>query len=113
MMVWRLVLGLAAILAPVHRTDAEAAGQGAAAVPWVTYEAEDASTNGTVLGPDYTGQTPAREASGRRCVRLGKTGEYLEFTAKANAQGIVVRYSIPDSADGVGADATLGFYVNG
>jgi hypothetical protein len=85
----------------------------AAALSWTTYEAEQASTTGSVLGPDYTGHTPAREASGRKCVRLAKTGEYLEFPARAEAQGIVVRYSIPDSADGHGADATLGLYING
>ena len=91
----------------------ESAGAAATALPWTTYEAEQASTTGSVLGPDYTGHTPAREASGRKCVRLGKTGEYLEFPAQSGAQGIVVRYSIPDSADGRGVDATLGLYING
>jgi hypothetical protein len=71
------------------------------------------TTTGSLLGPDYTGQTPAREASGRRCVRLRATGQYLEFTAKSDAQGIVVRYSIPDTADGRGANATLGLSING
>ena len=54
-----------------------------------------------------------REASGRRCVSLAATGEFLEFTAKADAQGVVVRYCIPDSPDGRGIDATLSFYING
>src|SRR5882724_9361450 len=104
MNVWtRLLLpGFVALSATIHPALAGAdSRQRGAAVPWTTYEAEQASANGTVLGPDYTGRTPAREASGRRCVRLGKTGEYLEFPAKADAQGIVVRFSIPDSADGV------------
>jgi hypothetical protein len=108
----RPLFGLMAILALIHRADAAAAGQGAI-LPWVTYEAELAKTSGTVLGPDYTGQTPTREASGRRCVRLDATGEFLEFTAKADAQGVVVRYCIPDSPDGRGADATLSLYING
>ncbi len=115
MSVSRPFLGLLAILAILslaHRADAAEAGRGAV-LPWVTYEAEQAKTNGTVLGPDYTGHTPAREASGRRCVRLAATGEFLEFTAKADAQGMVVRYCIPDSADGRGADATLSLYING
>ena len=105
-------IGLVAILALAHRADAAEAGRGAI-LPWFTYEAEQANTNGTVLGPDYIGHTPAREASGRRCVRLAATGEFLEFTAKANAQGLVVRYCIPDSPDGRGADATLSLYING
>src|ERR1700722_9482158 len=109
---WRLLLGLAAILAPFQRAGAAAVKRGAD-LPWVTYEAEDAATNGAVIGPDYTGQTPAREASGRKCVSLTATGDFLELTAKSNAQGVVVRYSLPNSPDGGGIDATLGFYING
>jgi hypothetical protein len=112
MNVWRSLLGLAASLALVPGSGAAEAGRGAI-VPWMTYEAEQATTNSTVLGPDYTGRTPAREASGRRCVRLSATGEFLEFTAKSDAQGLVVRYCIPDSADGRGANATLSLYING
>jgi hypothetical protein len=103
---------LSSLLPPALAAAAEA-GWPVPALPWATYEAEHATTSGTVLGPDYTGQTPAREASGRRCVRLSNHGEYLEFAAKADADGIVLRYSIPDSADGVGSDATLGLYING
>ena len=84
-----------------------------AILPWSTYEAEDMVTTGTILGPSYTGQSDAREASGRRCVRLGNTGQYVEFKSTNAANAIVVRYSIPDTADGVGADATLSLYING
>jgi hypothetical protein len=62
-----------------------------------------------VLGPDYTSQTPAREASGRRCVRLSATGDFLEFTARADATGMVVRYSLPWGTE----NATLSLYING
>jgi hypothetical protein len=112
MSIWRLLFGLAAILAVVARAGAAADERGAV-VPWVTYEAEQTTTNGTVIGPDYTGHTPAREASGRQCVRLARAGEFMEFTAKADAQGLVVRYCIPDSPRGGGVDATLSLYING
>src|SRR5947207_5810775 len=112
MKVCGLLIGFAALAALNSRATATDGGPGAT-LPWVTYEAEQATTTGKVLGPDYAGNTPAREASGRKCVRLGKTGEYLEFTAKSDAQGLVVRYSIPDSTDGRGADATLGLSING
>jgi Pectate lyase superfamily protein len=108
----RFLLEFLTISMLMQRAEAADSTRGAS-LPWVTYEAELANTSGTVLGPDYTGHTPAREASGRRCVRLGATGEFLEFTAKAAAEGIVVRYCIPDSSDGRGADATLSLYVNG
>ena len=112
MKAYRLLIGLVAVWALGHCAAAAEPERGAA-IPWTTYEAEQASTNGVVLGPDYTGRTPAREASGRRCVRLDTTGQYLEFLAKADAQGLVVRYCIPDSPDGHGTDATLSLYING
>lgn len=88
------------------------AGPGAR-VPWITYEAEDAVTSGHLLGPDYAGYSAAREASGRMCVRLAEEGQYLEFQARKQADGLVVRYSLPDSPDGRGIDATISLYING
>jgi len=112
MKVCRLLFGLVLLPSLAYCASANEAPPGAT-LPWVTYEAEQASTNATVLGPDYTGRTPAREASGRTCVRLAATGQYIEFTAKADAQGLIVRYCIPDSADGRGMDATLTLYISG
>ena len=94
------------------RLQVERPGRGAI-LPWTTYEAEDMTTTGTVLGPSYTGQNVAREASRRSCVRLNSTGQYVEFTATNVANGIVVRYSIPDTLDGVGTNVTLSLYTNG
>ncbi len=94
-------------------TEAAPAATPGATVTWTTYEAETANTNGTVQGPDFTGRTPAREASGRSCVRLSTAGQYIEFTAKSDAQGLVVRYCIPDSTEGRGIDATLSLLING
>ena len=48
------------------------------------------------------------ESSQRKCVQLGATGqELLEFTAQAAANAIVVRYSVPDTANGTGTNYTL------
>lgn len=84
-----------------------------ATVPWTTYEAENMINTGTILGPTYTTNLVSTEASGRQCVRLGATGQYVQFAAQSNANAIVVRYSVPDTADGVGADYTLSLYTNG
>lgn len=109
-----LLLGLAALpAAPAPPAVASPNATPGALLPWTTYEAESAKTNGIVLGPDFSGQTAVREASGRRCVRLSRTGQFVEITSEGDAQGIVVRYSIPDTADGRGSDATLSLYVNG
>lgn len=107
-----LLIAMAAVCMLAQAAMAADAGPGAV-VPWTTYEAEQTQTTGTILGPDYAGHTPAREASGRQCVRLIATGQYLQFTAKSEAQGLVVRYCIPNSPDGKGLDATLSLSING
>lgn len=91
-------------------------GRGAA-VPYVEYEAEAASYQGTLLATDPLrtfGHTNfATESSGRQSVRLNNTGQFVEFTSTNAANSIVVRNSIPDAPNGGGIDATISLYVNG
>lgn len=91
-------------------------GRGAA-VPYTEYEAEAGGYTGTLLrsDPERTfGHTNfATESSGRESVRLNTTGQYVQFTSTGAANSIVVRNSIPDAANGGGADATLSLYING
>lgn len=89
-------------------------GQTGATVPWTTYEAENMTVSGgTILGPGYfPGQVQA-ESSQRECVQLNATGQYVQFTAQAAANAIVVRYSVPDTSNGSGTNYTLGLYDNG
>ena len=85
-----------------------------ATVPWTTYEAENMTiSGGTIIGPQYSPNTIAAEASGRQCVQLNVTGQSVQFTARSAANAIVVRYSVPDSADGTGTNYTLSLYTNG
>jgi len=84
-----------------------------ATVPWITYEAENGTTNGTVIGPGVTEGTAQAEASNRQAVTLNSTGQYVQVTSKAAANAIVVRLSIPDAPTGGGIDSTLNLYVNG
>ena len=85
-----------------------------AALPYTTYEAERASTNAAVLEKDKLYLTSIQsEASGRQAVELREYGDYVEFTLNSDANSIVLRYSIPDSADGSGIDASLNIYANG
>ncbi|MGX1274211.1 CARDB domain-containing protein [Streptomyces phaeoluteigriseus] len=91
-------------------------GRGAA-VPSTGYEAEDGRYSGTLLTADAKrtfGHTNfATESSGRKSVRLTSTGQYVEFTSTNPANSIVVRNSVPDSATGGGADATISLYADG
>ncbi|CAH1217177.1 hypothetical protein PAECIP111892_04356 [Paenibacillus auburnensis] len=84
-----------------------------ATLPYISYEAEDADTNAKLIGPSRKYRSMASEASGRQAVVLEQTGDYVEFTLAAPANSIVLRYSIPDSPDGTGAQETLTLYVNG
>ena len=98
----------------VERLDSTQTPSGVGArVPFAEYQAEDARTNGTVLGPDRAYGTLAAEAVGRRAVRLQGAGKYVEFTLKRPANAVNVRYSIPDSADGAGLDSSLSVVVGG
>ena len=84
-----------------------------ATLPYTTYEAEDGATNGTLLGPDRTYMTLASEASGRKAVKLDAAGQYVEFKLAEPASYMSLRYSIPDSQDGGGQQATLSYSVDG
>jgi hypothetical protein len=81
-------------------------------VGFVEQEAENAATNGTIIGPGTAAYTLAAEASGRSAVSL-TPGQYVEFTLPAPANAINVRYSIPDAPTGGGITAPLDVTVNG
>ncbi len=70
-------------------------------------------TTGKVMGPGYDLDTVEGESSGRKCVKLSDAGQYVEFTSKAGANAMVVRYSVPRSAKGEGIDSTISYYLNG
>lgn len=74
---------------------------------WTTYEAEE-GFGGIPAGPDTALGTPAAEASGRRYTLLSAQGESLSWTARARANAVVVRYTVPD-----GETASLEVLVNG
>jgi hypothetical protein len=87
-------------------------GRGAE-LTFLEYEAETSMTNGHIVGPDRHFGTLAAEASGRRAVMLKNRGDYVEFALSAPANGITVRYAVPDGPDGTPIDASLGVYVEG
>ncbi|HYD82874.1 MAG TPA: glycosyl hydrolase family 28-related protein, partial [Opitutus sp.] len=82
-------------------------------VTWTTYEAEAMKGTGEILGPRYDPHRVETEASGQRCVRLGSSGEFVEFAAGADANAMVVRYSLRDATAGGGVESALSVFVNG
>ncbi len=91
----------------------EAAVPPGATIPWTTYEAEQMRTTGTVLGPVYEPYRVEMESSGQRCVKLSAKSQYVEFDATADANSMVIRFSLPDDREGNGTSSTLGIYRNG
>lgn len=72
----------------------------------VEQEAEAATTNGTVIGPDRTAYTLPAEASGRSAVQL-LPGQFVEFRLPKAANALTIRYSIPDAPTGGGITSPL------
>jgi hypothetical protein len=116
------LLSFVLVLAAASSHLARAETPRGAAAPWITYEAEEMTINGgSIIGPPETAPDqnkqpppiPAMEASGRRCVQLDHPGASVQFRARAEANSIVVRYSLPDSPDGAGLDSQLALSING
>jgi len=83
-----------------------------ATLPYFEIEAEDAMFTGTKIGPSRQLYMLPTEASGRFAVQI--TGsQYVEFTLKASANAITVRYSIPDTPNGSGQVSSLDILVDG
>jgi hypothetical protein len=109
--------GVAAASTPGRETVAAldpalTAGRGAT-VNFVEQEAENAVTNGAIIGFDTTAYTLAAEASGRRAVKLTAPGQFVEFTLTRPANAITLRYAIPDAATGGGIEAPLTLSLKG
>ena len=107
-----LVAGGVAVVAAQPAAAAATGGVGAT-LPYVEVQAENAATNGTVIGPSADYNTLPAEASYRKAVTLQGNGKYVEFTAPAATNSIVFRYSIPDSSNGSVYTTPLSLYVNG
>ncbi|GGA33901.1 right-handed parallel beta-helix repeat-containing protein [Paenibacillus physcomitrellae] len=84
-----------------------------ATMPYDTFEAEDVSYTGTVIGPSTMAGDLASEASGRKAVKLTSAGQYVQFTLAKAAQGLTIRYAIPDNAAGTGIDSAISLYIGG
>jgi hypothetical protein len=92
---------------------AAATGGVGATLPYVEVQAENSSTNGTVIGPSADYGTLPDEASFRKAVTLQGGGRFVEFTAPAPTNSIVFRYSIPDTSGGSVYTTPLSLYIDG
>lgn len=90
--------------------------RGALDMPYKRYEAESGTLGGKASlqqSPNFAQTDIACEASDRKYVSLAATGDCVGWTVSNIADGITMRFTMPDSADGSGLSGSLGFYVNG
>src|SRR5690348_9464155 len=107
-----LLASAAAVIAASPAYAAATGGVGAT-LPYVEVQAENSSTNGTIIGPTAAYGTLADEASFRKAVTLQGTGKFVEFTTPITTNSIVFRYSIPDTGGGSVYTAPLSLYIGG
>ena len=83
--------------------------------PYLRYEAETGKceTNGNILQPTYDQRELQSEASNQSAVQLIIKDSYVQWTNEKAADGLTIRFSLPDSEDGKGLQGMLALYVDG
>ncbi len=89
-------------------------GRGYTERPYIRYEAEPGKceTNGTALNSTYDQRLLQSEASNQIAVNLILKNDYIQWTNEAPADGLTIRFSLPDSSNGTGIQGIFALYVN-
>ncbi|HLO61081.1 MAG TPA: right-handed parallel beta-helix repeat-containing protein [Bacteroidales bacterium] len=82
---------------------------------YVRYEAEQEKciTDGIILEPSYDQRTVQSEASNQSATNLVNKDSYIEWTSDRAADGLTIRFSLPDDSIGMGTSGNLILYVDG
>lgn len=82
--------------------------------PYLRYEAEQGKcvTSGDFLAPTYTQTELQCEATNQQAVQLISKDSYIQWTNSQEANGLTLRFSIPDNAEGNGTTGNLALYVD-
>ncbi|MGO4344288.1 discoidin domain-containing protein [Paenibacillus sp. MCAF9] len=89
-----------------------------ASMPYNRYDTQDATQGGGATlqsAPTFDQALIASEASGQSYVSLPSNGSYLQWNVRQGegGAGVTMRFTMPDSADGMGLSGSLDVYVNG
>ncbi|EFU41267.1 APHP domain protein [Paenibacillus vortex V453] len=89
-----------------------------ASMPYTRYDTDDAAQGGGAIlktAPTFDQALTASEASGQSYVALPSNGSSLEWTVRQGegGAGVTMRYTMPDSSNGMGLNGSLDVYVNG
>ncbi|MDR2556507.1 MAG: hypothetical protein LBC49_02195 [Bacteroidales bacterium] len=82
--------------------------------PYLRYEAEagKCESNGTVLPATFVQTQVQSEASNQTAIQLTEQGSYIQWLNESAADGLTIRFSLPDSPEGTGTQGVLALYVN-
>lgn len=102
-----------AIVVPGPNSDISSIG---ATMPYVRYDSEYAALGGgariaTSTNWDLT--NIASQASNQSYVVLPSSGSYAEWRVNSSGNGVVMRFTLPDTPNGMGQKGSLDVYVNG
>lgn len=89
--------------------------RGATTMPYQRYEAnQDGMKNGAIFLNATFDQTKTQsEASDQQCVLLAIKNSSIEWKVSKAAEGLTLRFSMPDAPMGGGTQTRLGIYKNG
>lgn len=99
--------------AQVYTFPTDESGQGYITRPYERYEAEDGlcTTTGQFLLPSDVQTDLQSEASHQQAVQLARKGEYVSWVVNRPGDGLTLRFSLPDNAEGTGTTGTLAVYA--
>jgi hypothetical protein len=86
-----------------------------AKMPYIRYRSEEAKLGeGATLitSPDHSQENIASQGANQSYIQLPKSGSYAEWTMHSVGNGITMRFTMPDSSDGMGEKGSLDIYVN-
>ena len=95
---------------------ASASGRVGAEMPYTRYDSTVATLGGGATlktSVDWAKSNIATQASEQSYVALPSNGSYAEWTMNTTGSGVTMRFTMPDSSDGMGIKGSVDVYVNG
>lgn len=100
------------ITIPVENSRTESIG---VTMPYTRYDSTAAIIGGGAVlakSDNFAEDNIASQASEQSYVRLPGKGAYAKWTMNTSGDGVTMRFTMPDTADGMGQDGSLDIYVN-
>ena len=94
---------------------ANANGRVGALMPYTRYDSETARLGGgatLVKSTNWKRMDIATQASKQSYIELPSNGSYAEWTMKTSANGVTLRFTLPDTSNGMGQNGSLDVYIN-